>query len=337
MSFSNILTQTSILFILLIAGYVIKKLDITSDDMIAGISKLVLKFTLPIIIFISMNKEFSLDKLYMSGIVFGVGLITYIIAILLSKVFTKVLNIDKNKEGVYRFLMIFPNTALMGFPVAKAIFGDDGLFYAVIYNILFNLFVWSLGIKLLSESSTDPQIREQANSKENTLKKIFLNPGMVAVLLGLILFISPVKLPYVIAEPLHILGELTSPLAMLVVGGFLANVGIGSMFKNGKLIAVTLFRIVLMPVITIVICKLLALPAMIAGVISLLSGMPIAADAAMFARRYESDYNLASQGIFMTTLLNVQPRSDCFTARNTGNNFYIISSCTAFQTHNITH
>lgn len=305
MSFSNVLTQTSILFILLIAGYVIKKLDITSDDMIAGISKLVLKFTLPIVIFISMNKEFSWDKLYKSGIVLGIGLISYIVAILVSKVVVKIFNIDKQKQGVYRFLMIFPNTALMGFPIAQAIFGDDGLFYAVIYNILFNLFVWSLGIKLLSESSTDPYIREQANAKGNTLKKIFLNPGMVAVFLGLILFVSPVKLPYVVAQPLHILGELTSPLAMLVVGGLLANVGIGSMFKNTKLMGITAVRIVLLPAITLGICKMFGLSYELGGVISLLSGMPTAADAAMFARRYESDYNLASQGVFTTTLFNL--------------------------------
>lgn len=305
MSFENVLTQTTILFILLIAGYIAKKLDITSDEMIAGLSKLVLRLTLPIIIFISLNKEFSWDKLYTSGIVLGVGFIAYLIAIVVSKVFVNIFKIKEDKQGVYRFLMIFPNTALMGFPMAKAIYGHDGLFYAVIYNILFNLFVWSLGIRLLSESSTDPAIREQAKEKGHTLRKIFLNPGMVSVFLGLILFISPVKLPYIVAQPLHILGELTSPLAMLVVGGLLANTGIGSMFKNTKLIGTTLVRIVIMPLIIIILCKVMGLSPMIAGVVSLLSGMPTAADAAMFARRYDSDYNLASQGVFMTTLFNL--------------------------------
>ncbi|AFS78793.1 putative auxin efflux carrier [Gottschalkia acidurici 9a] len=305
MSFANILTQTGMVFVMLIAGYIVRKLEITTDEMISGLSKFVLKFTLPVVIFISLNKEFSWDKLTMSGIVLGVGLIAYIIAILLSKVVASRFDVEKNKQGVYRFLMIFPNTALMGFPMAQAIYGDDGLFYAVVYNILFNVFAWTIGIKMLGESSDDPQIREAAKVKGNPVKQILLNPGMAAAILGALLFISPVKIPPVLAEPLGTIGHMSTPLAMVVVGGILATTNIGSAFKNGRLWVITLFRIVFMPLVIIGVCKLLSVPAVVAGVIALLSGMPTAADAAMFARRYETDYNTASLAVFMTTLFNL--------------------------------
>src|SRR5699024_9202604 len=113
-------------------------------------------------------------------------------------------------------------------PISYAVYGDDGIFYAAMLNISYNVLVWTLGVKLLSKDQI---------SNEGSFKKLILNPGIFSVFIGLILFVTPLTLPSLLSEPMNMVGSMTTPLAMIVVGGILGGTKIGDSFKNKKLIA----------------------------------------------------------------------------------------------------
>ena len=296
MAFTSVLEQTITLFLLVILGFVIRKRNIITDETIKGFSDFVLKVTLPLFIIVSMDKEFSKDRLIYSGIIILISIITYFIKAVISKIFTNSLDIKEPQKGVYRFLIFFSNSGFMGIPVANALYGDDGVFYAAILNITFNILLWTFGVKLVSQDNT---------KEENVIKKLLTNPGVFSVIIGLVIFLTPLKLPKFLYDPMNMVGSITSPLAMIVVGGILGATELGSMFRNKKLMLASLIRLILIPLIFIFMLLPFKLPEIIVGMTIIIDAMPAAANTAMFTRMYDSDYNLASQGVFLTTLINI--------------------------------
>ncbi|AFS78176.1 putative auxin efflux carrier [Gottschalkia acidurici 9a] len=294
--FNKVLEQTIILFSLVIVGFIIRKRNIITDEVIKGFSEFVLKVTLPIFIIVSMDKEFSKDKVIYSAIILSVSILTYIIKAIISKTFTDISKVEDPQKGIYRFLIFFSNHGFMGIAIASALYGDEGVFYAAILNITFNAFVWTFGVKLVDHNeSTD----------ESSIKKFIFNPGIISVVIGLIIFLTPLSLPRLVYEPMNMLGTMTIPLAMIIVGGNLGSTELGSMFKNRTLILTCLIRLIVVPFTIILALLLFKLPKIIIGITIIIDAMPSAPNTAIFARRYDSDYSLASQGVFLTTLMSI--------------------------------
>ncbi len=298
LSFIPVLNQTIILFILIFIGFIIKKKSIITNQMIKDLSGLILNVTLPLMMITAMNYKFSLEMLNNSMLTLIYGIISYAIVIIIAIIFNKLLKPDEAQKGVYSFLIVFPNTGFMGFPILKAMFGDIGVFYGAIYNLLFNFLTWTLGVKYMTSYNT-------IENKESTTLKNFINPGFISVFIGLLVFISPVKLPNIIYSPLKLLGDTTTPLAMLVAGAMLADIKISEVLGNKKLYILAVIRLLVAPISMILIFSIFKVPSIVKGVLVTLTGMPAAVNTAIFATKYNSDSKLASQGVFITTLLNI--------------------------------
>lgn len=296
MAFNNVLDQSIILFLLIVIGFITRKKNIITDETIKGFSEFMLKVTLPLFIIISMDKDFSKDKIVFSGLILFISIFTYIFKILLSKVFVKRINALDVEKNVYRCLIIFSNAGFMGFPIAYTIYGDDGIFYAAMLNIAYNISIWTIGARLLNV--------EGAN-QEDGLKKLIFNPGIFSVFIGLILFVTPLTLPRLLYEPMNMVGNMTTPMAMIVVGGILGATKIGSAFKNKNLIIVSLIRLIFIPIFILLLLLPFNLPKIVLGITVIIDAMPCAANVAIFSRKYGSDYSLASQGVFLSTLMNI--------------------------------
>lgn len=296
MAFNNVLDQSIILFLLIVIGFITRKKNIITDETIKGFSEFMLKVTLPLFIIISMDKDFSKDKIVFSGLILFISIFTYIFKILLSKAFVKRINALDVEKNVYRCLIIFSNAGFMGFPIAYTIYGDDGIFYAAMLNIAYNISIWTIGTRLLNV--------EGAN-QEDGLKKLIFNPGIFSVFIGLILFVTPLTLPRLLYEPMNMVGSMTTPMAMIVVGGILGATKIGSAFKNKNLIIVSLIRLIFIPIFILLVLLPFNLPKIVLGITVIIDAMPCAANVAIFSRKYGSDYSLASQGVFLSTLMNI--------------------------------
>lgn len=294
MDFFVVLNQVAVLFILIVVGFILKKRRILSDEFSKGLASLIISVTLPALIITSMNYEFS-DKLLDNSLkILGYGVGAFALMILISYIFSKVFHVENPQRGVYQFLIVFPNTGFMGFPILNAVFGQEGVFYGAIFNLLFNVLLWTLGVYFVSK---------EKDRKINL--KTLINPGTIAVAIGFMLFVLSIKLPYVLHSALSTIGHTTTPLAMMMVGLLLADAEFGLLFKNAKLFIIAAIRLIIVPMFFYFVLSQFNLPDIVLSTLVILCGMPSAANAAIFSRKFDSDYRLASQGVFLTTLLSI--------------------------------
>lgn len=294
MIIEKVLTQTIALFILIFIGYIIKKLNVLKDSDIKGISELIVKVTLPLLIIDSMAIDFSKEKIIFSIVVFVISSAAFLIKNIFGKKLVKIIRSKGSEADVYRSMILFSNSAFMGFPVVEAVYGKEGIFYAAIINVSFTIFIWTLGIDIL----------DKKNTKKTTLD-LLRKPGIVSIIVGLFFFFLPIEIPKIINIPVVMVGNMTTPLAMITIGAMLTESNIFEIFKEKKLFFMSAIRLILFPILFMFSLFLLPLPSKIVGILLILESMPVASTVAIFSKQYDSDYKLASKGVFLSTLLNI--------------------------------
>jgi predicted permease len=201
---------------------------------------------------------------------------------------------DRN-IGIYQYALIFSNVTFMGYPVVRAVLGEQGIFYTAIYNLPFNLLSFTLGVYLLSKGSKDFKFSP----------KELINPSLISVFLGLLLFITGLRLPTFVNNSLDLLGSVTTPISMLVIGSMLSTSSAKECFMNKKLYILCFIRLIFLPVIIYLAFMNRIEDSLIAAIPVVITSMPTAANTAIMANQYDADVTIASQCVFMTTLFSV--------------------------------
>ena len=294
-------SQVIVLFVLIVLGYYIKKKKMVSDEMTKDISSIVINFALPAFILNSMAFDFSKEVMMKSGILIVISFLVYGFAILTSKIFTKAVGAKGRTRDVYEYMCTFSNVGFMGYPVIYSVFGDIGVFYAAIYNLSFNLLTWSYGAYIICRNSDIKAVRPKGIIRK-TLS--FFNPALVAVTIGFILFVFSIKLPETVYSVLAMLGGTVTPLSMMSIGFILSEVDTSDILDL-KVFLVSALRLIVLPVFVFGALKIAGFEGFLLSIPVILTGMPVAANTAIIAVRYDSDYHLASKGIFVTTLLSI--------------------------------
>ena len=298
MSFISIFTQIITLFSLILAGYIANKKGVITKALNKELSSVILYITLPALVIKSMQYKFSKEMMSKSLTTVIISICIYTCVIGFSYLAAKVLKVEGRNKDIFQFLLIFPNVGFMGYPIVNSVFKDIGVFYAALFNMPFDIFLWTLGITIMCRSSKKGTTLD--------LKKILYNPGIPSIAIGYTLFLFSIKLPTPIYDVLNMLGSSTTPLSMILVGSILSQSNIMDVFKNKKLFVVSFLRLLFIPFLIYVILKnVFSLSGLILGIPFVISAMPSAANAAIFATRFENDEILASQGIFITTLLSI--------------------------------
>lgn len=287
--------QMLALFLLLVTGYVAYKAHVTSDEAIRNLTTLVLNVSLPAQILISfLSNRGKVSNMTLLEVT-GISLFCYIIYFLVAVIFIVVTKAPKKQWGTYVFMLLFGNVGFMGYPVIQAVFGMEAMIYAVVFNVVFSFMVYSIGIVLIGGKSAgkfDP--------------KVLLNAPMIASLAGLALFFTPVPLPEYLENAMNYLGNLTTPLAMIILGGTIAKMNIKELFDDWRIYIFTIFRLVLMPLAVLITMNLLhEKQYLIRGTAVVLAATPVATNATMLAIQYHGDEQLVSKGIFFSTVLSV--------------------------------
>lgn len=298
--------QLLLLFVLLLIGFAATKIKLVDKIGSDRISSLISRVTMPAMYIATfMAQPYSSEKMAQSGILLGISLVYYVLAMGISYLFVKFTRTGRDTRGVYQFLIIFSNAAYMGFPVLKAVLGEDAIFYGAFYNLPFNILAYSLGIWLL---------RQGRQNGEFSKKEMFLNPGTIGVLFGALLFvISPLfdgtafhRILYrgILYKGLDMIGDTTIPLSMFVIGCVLATVRVSDIAKNLRVYAVCVIRLLIMPALMFLAVMPLPLEPLIKGIPVLIAGMPCAVFCVILAKEYGGDEKTASVGVFMSTLFS---------------------------------
>jgi hypothetical protein len=291
-----VLQQVFVIFLLIVIGAVVKRLRVVTDDVIREVGSLVLNVTLPAFLITSMNMEFSPSVLKSSAIFIVISLSVYVFGILMVKPATWLLKVDGKAMDVYEYIILFSNFGYMGYPVIDLIYGSQGVFYAAIYNLPFSFLVWTHGVHVLKRHTDSAGIHS---------KRFHINASLVAIVTGFILFLLSVDLPAPIFDALALVGSMTTPLSMMFIGFILADSDFKQLTMDWKVYAFSVLRLLIMPVCVYLVLTTMGFEGLLLGVPVVISAMPAAANSAVIAAQYGSDYQLASRAIFISTLLSI--------------------------------
>jgi predicted permease len=290
----NVISQVSILFILIFLGFCSAKLKITSGEIAGYFSAFILKITMPCMILVSFQRSFSRELLGDAAVSLVGACLIYGISIILAIVYPHAIGLTGNERGVHRYALIFSNSGFIGFPMVEAILGSAYLFHASIYNIPFNIFSYSLGAWFVAKEGK----RTLAVSW-----KMFINPGIITTIIGFALFFFSVKLPDPLYRSLKLAGDITTPLAMMVIGITLAQTKVAQILGRWQIYLTCLFRLICLPALFGLICYVTGIRGPIMILLVILTAMPAGSTTYIMASVYDVAKEEASSIVFLSTLL----------------------------------
>ena len=297
-NFLIVAQQVAILFVLMGFGAAMRKAGLFRENAVDGLVNVLLLVVTPCLIVDVFQRPFDPSMLKGLGLGFAIASLAHVVLIVLSK-----LVVRHRDESVRRPLLlaaVFSNAGFMGIPLEQAVLGGEGVFYGVVYVVVFNLFMWSWGLRTMCAEGN----REQGRGNR---AKMIVNPGTVGIALGLPLFFCSVKLPAVIGVPVHHMANLNTPLAMIVIGYALAGTAFGKVLRLSAVYVATFLRLVVCPLLVIAALypfrQTLDRNMMLAMVIA--ASAPVAAMVSMFAQKYGRDVDVSVAVVSGTTLLSI--------------------------------
>lgn len=288
---NSVANQVIVLFLIMVVGFFARKKEYINPSVNRSLSELLINITLPSMIIASFNFKFSKDMLNVGMSLFLISTVIHLSLLILGKYLYKKFN--ENEMKVLWFITLFSNCGFMGYPVVESIYGKIGLFYAALFNIPFNILMWTAGVFIFS-----------GKGDIKSAKKALLNPGIVSVFMGLFIFLFSIKLPIPIQKTLELVGSMTTPLSMIIIGSTLADSKIASIFESKSIYFGTIVRLILIPVITFVVLKFIGLKDFYLSIPVIITSMPAAANTVIMAEKFGGDAEFASKIVFITTVLS---------------------------------
>lgn len=301
MNFTALLTIIATLFLLMACGFFARKKGIIDDVASKRLSTLIIKIGQPMMIISALTEaEFSYENLGDGFLYIGIGIIFHAVmgglAFLLCKGFK-----DLDERKITEFSLMFVNGGFIGFPILEALFGAKGLFLAAFFNISFHLFIWSWGVAILARKRSDIKL---------TVRKIFINLGSIPCLIGVLIYMLVIPfpgfvLPAFLSKFFLYLSNLCTPISVLITGALLATRTAKQIFGSGKIYYFSLMKLIVLPLIVCVICKLIRLPQDMILFVTVEAALPAASSITMFSEIYGLNSGYASQTVGTSSLLSV--------------------------------
>lgn len=299
------LIQVMVLFLLIGVGYICKKIKIISNNMNDDISNLLVYVSLPALIIISFSSFELSDEILREGIrLLVICLCLNGIYIGLSYVFTRFLKVRGTTRDVFQFALVFTNAGFMGFPIAYVVFGEIGVFYMAIFNMLSDIFLWTFGVRVMSRPLRKYS-KENERKEEMPLLKQLMNPCIIAVFIGIVFFIVPFKLPAVIYNSLELIGSITTPLSMIFIGSMLGDLKFDTIINDQKVLLGSFIRLIILPLCILMILKIVNVNGILLRIPVIATALPVAVGTSIVAKKYGNDYYLASKLVFISTLFSI--------------------------------
>lgn len=287
----QVFNQVLVIFILMAAGLVLYKTKIFTEAGTAQATKILLTLVMPSVIINAFQTDFDAELLKSLMYATLVSVALHIIAIILGKLFFYK---KTDRNIINMFSSVYSNCGFMGFPLLTAVFGQEGILYGSAYFTVFTIFSWTHGIFIFA-----------GDKAKFDIKKILLNPGIIGVVIGLVLFFARLRLPYVLAESVNYISMLNTPLAMLILGTHMAKIRLSDITDKMNLFIVTLIKLVIVPVAGILIANLFGITGNVTGAVIISASCPTAAMATLFAAQNGNDAVYATVTVVVTTLLSV--------------------------------
>ncbi len=281
--------QTMIMFLYMIAGAVLYKRGKLTQNGSRDLATLLLWLILPVVIIDSFCVQFSFRKMMEMGVSFLMGFLALILAMMVARFFF-------HKKPVDNFAAAFSNAGFIGIPLVRAVLGDEAVFYTVGIIAMLNILQWTYGVAVLT-----------GERKYVSLKSIVMNPIFVGTFIGLLIFCTGMgdRIPKVLSSTFRGIAMLNAPLAMLVLGSYLAQTKPREMLSTLSLYKVSIIRLLLIPLLTLVLFSFMPCAKSIKMAVLCAAAAPVGVNVAVYAQLNDLNYPYACQTVVLSTVLSV--------------------------------
>lgn len=279
------------IFIMLVIGWICSQLAIVDKSTKDKLTVLSTQIVTPCLVFMSFQIEFDAHLLQNMGIAFAVSMLIHVGAIFASRFAIR--NDGKHDNAVERLMLIYTNCGFMGFPLAYAVAGNEGVIYATTYNAAFTIFVWTQGIGMFRDKGGSFSWRK------------VLNPAIIATALGLLCFLIRFYVPESVGFALDSIGDMNTPLAMIIAGAVIGELNLKNMLLKKRTYYIIAMKLLVFPAIFCLILRFLPLEEMVKLIMGMLAACPSGAIGIMLAILYKRDDHYAAEIFAMTTLFSI--------------------------------
>ena len=282
---------------LVAVGYVAGKLGFLGGDFDRQLSRLVINITCPALILSSAMTGELPDRNYILPLLL-ISVITYVVLAVVAFLLPRYLTKRKDDEGAVGFALMFGNVGFMGYPVVASIFGHEAVFYAAVLNVVNIFAVFTVGTILITGSS-------EVGGERFQKKVLYSTPMLSAYLTMLIVALQIDNIPGFISQPLTMLGNITVPAALLIIGSSMSQLSLRTMLGNRTVYMTTALRLALLPLGVHYLMTALGFSPFVVGINTVVIAMPVATYGTILCLKYEKDTTMMTEVTFITTLLSM--------------------------------
>ena len=286
---STIVEQVSVMYVLMAIGFIVFRKKLINEEGTKQLSNLLVWVINPLIMLTRYQMDFSIIKLKELGISFIISLGAMLIGFLIGEI------IFKKDQNIDKFAIGFANAGFIGIPLVTSIMGIDKVFFLSAYLVCFGILSYTYGIYMVS-----------GNKKLITVRSLVLNPGIIAVVFGLLIFISPIKLPTILYSAFNLVGGTNTPIAMILLGTYIAKSKFITLFSDRHAYFVCLVKLIIIPIVIILLFKFLPAELVeIKMVVLIAMSTPVGLTVPMFSQMYGGNYEYGAKLVGLSTLLSL--------------------------------
>ena len=366
------LQQMIVMFLMMAVGYLCYRKQILTEEVSRKVSAIVVNVANPCMILSSALTDQQMQGKELVQTL-AIVVIMYAFLLVVAQLLPRILCIQKESRGAYAAMTVFANIGFMGFPVLAAMYGNGALLYGAVFQIPFNILIYTYGVAVLTRkqgacAKAEPDVKSEVDVKaevdvkteqdvkaeqdvnaevdakaepngktgerqdaqgitaavngmsENIengseqqgklqgtveiVKKIF-NIGVIACIAAMLLYFLQTPVPSFLQAFITNLGNLTAPLSMMIIGASLAQMPLKELFLDKKLLLFPLVKLLLLPAVWMIMVNRVAEQEILRGVCLVMMATPAGSMTAMLAQQYGGDYETASRGVALTTVLSV--------------------------------
>ena len=282
--------QTLIIALLIAVGYILSKKQMLSVQTGKEMTDLLINVVTPALILDSFQIECTPEKRNGLLTIVLLAVVSYAVVIAFSYLYCG----RGAQNRIERLSITFSNAGFMGIPLIAGLYGSEGVFYASIFVIMFNIMFWTYGISVLNGRFT-----------KGSLRKVLVSPTMLAVGVGLLLFILHLRLPEPLLSVTKHLANLNTPLAMIIAGITMSQSNFSSVLKNKKLYKTMLGKLIFAPILTAIVFSFIPVPSMLREIVVIQIACPVAAMIGIVALQVGADNKSATEYFALTTPISI--------------------------------
>lgn len=283
-----------VLFIIVVLGYALCKLGYMGDKFDQKLSTIVIDITCPALILSSVMGDTLPDRTLILPLL-GVGFLTYILLLVFGFWVPRLIAKNRDDQGMIGFALMFANVGFIGYPIVSSIFGPQSIFYAALLNMPNTFFIFTAGVMLVKGEYSIKSLNP----------KILFSPAMLAAFAAALIVAFGLRVPDLVARPVTMVGGITVPAALMVIGSSMARLPLREIIGSGKVYVSSLVRLVVVPVTLYLVFRACGVDSVINNINTVVIAMPVASFGTMFCMKYGRNPSLMTEITFVTTVFSI--------------------------------